>query len=66
MLGLASSAVLQAVVSEEAMSRALFKKGAELISSLAFIFASTNSVAELGIVLCLLMGWQFMCQRRSR
>ena len=43
-----------------AVSRTLFKKGAALIPSLAFIFASTNLVVELGIVLYLLMGWQFM------
>jgi len=42
-----------------AVSRTLFKKGAALIPSLAFIFASTNLVVELGIVLYLLMGWQF-------
>lgn len=41
------------------VSRTLFKKGAALIPSLAFIFASTNLVVELGIVLYLLMGWQF-------
>ncbi len=40
-------------------SRALFKKGASLISSLAFLFSSTNLVIELGIILWLLMGWQF-------
>lgn len=43
-----------------AVGRTLFKKGAALIPSLAFIFASTNLVVELGIVLYLLMGWQFM------
>jgi uncharacterized protein len=43
-----------------AVSRTLFKKGAALIPSLAFMFASTNLVAELGIILYLLMGWQFM------
>ncbi len=43
-----------------AVSRTLFKKGAALIPSLAFLFASTNLVVELGIVLYLLMGWQFM------
>ncbi len=43
-----------------AVSRTLFKRGAALIPSLAFVFASTNLVAELGIVLYLLMGWQFM------
>lgn len=43
-----------------AVSRTLFKKGAALIPTLAFIFASTNLVVELGIVLYLLMGWPFM------
>src|ERR1700716_4533942 len=42
-----------------AMSKTLFKKGAALVPSLAFLFASTNLVLELGIVLWLLMGWQF-------
>jgi len=42
-----------------AITRSLFKKGAALISSLAFLFASTNLVIELGIILYLLMGWQF-------
>ncbi|HLG90061.1 MAG TPA: permease [Alphaproteobacteria bacterium] len=42
-----------------AISRSLFKKGAALIPSLAFLFASTNLVIELGIILYLLMGWQF-------
>ncbi|HEY4440278.1 MAG TPA: permease, partial [Candidatus Elarobacter sp.] len=42
-----------------AMSKSLFKKGAALIPSLAFLFSSTNLVIELGIVLYLLMGWQF-------
>jgi uncharacterized protein len=41
-------------------SRTLFKKGAALIPSLAFLFASTNLVIELGIILYLLLGWQFM------
>ena len=40
-------------------SRSLFKKGASLISSLAFLFSSTNLVIELGIILWMLMGWQF-------
>jgi uncharacterized membrane protein YraQ (UPF0718 family) len=43
-----------------AVSRTLFKRGAALIPSLAFLVASTNLVAELGIVLYVLMGWQFM------
>jgi uncharacterized membrane protein YraQ (UPF0718 family) len=40
-------------------SRSLFKKGASLISSLAFLFSSTNLVIELGVILWMLMGWQF-------
>ena len=55
--GAASSSCSYASAS---VSRALFKKGAALLPSLAFIFASTNLVVELGIVLYLLMGWQFM------
>lgn len=43
-----------------AVSRTLFKKGAALVPSLAFLFASTNLVVELGVVLFLLLGWQFM------
>jgi uncharacterized protein len=43
-----------------AIMRTLFKKGAALVASLAFLIASTNLVLELGIILALLMGWQFM------
>src|SRR5471032_1589284 len=42
-----------------AMSKTLFKKGAALVPSLAFLFSSTNLVLELGIILWLLMGWKF-------
>ncbi|HTW84434.1 MAG TPA: permease [Candidatus Sulfotelmatobacter sp.] len=42
-----------------AMSKTLFKQGAALIPSLAFLFSSTNLVVELGLVLWLLLGWQF-------
>src|ERR1700736_671059 len=42
-----------------ALSKTLFKKGAGFIPSLAFLFSSTNLVVELGIILWLLMGWQF-------
>ena len=42
-----------------AISRTLFKKGAAFVPTLAFLFASTNLVIELGIILYLLMGWQF-------
>ncbi len=42
-----------------AVSRTLFKRGAALVPSLAFLFSSTNLVIELGIILYLLLGWQF-------
>ena len=43
-----------------AIMRTLFKKGAALVTSLAFLFASTNLVLELGVILYVLLGWQFM------
>ena len=42
-----------------AMAKTLFVKGADFISAMVFMFASTNLVIELGIVLVILMGWQF-------
>ncbi len=42
-----------------AMSKSLFVKGADYIAAMVFMFASTNLVLELGIVLIVLMGWQF-------
>jgi uncharacterized membrane protein YraQ (UPF0718 family)/YHS domain-containing protein len=42
-----------------AMAKSLFQKGADFITAMAFMFASTNLVVELGIVLLILMGWQF-------
>lgn len=42
-----------------ALSKTLFKQGAALVPSLAFLFSSTNLVLELGIILWVLMGWQF-------
>ena len=42
-----------------AMAKSLFQKGADFISAMVFMFASTNLVVELGIVLVILMGWQF-------
>jgi uncharacterized protein len=42
-----------------AMARSLFVKGADYIAAMVFMFASTNLVIELGIVLIVLMGWQF-------
>ena len=43
-----------------ATTRALFQKGAGLIPALAFLLASTNLVIELGIVIAVLLTWQFV------
>ncbi|MFI5046771.1 MAG: permease [Acidimicrobiia bacterium] len=43
-----------------AMAKSLFQKGADFVSAMIFMFASTNLVIELGILLAVLMGWQFM------
>ena len=42
-----------------AMAKSLFQKGADFVASMVFMFASTNLVLELGVVLLVLMGWQF-------
>ena len=42
-----------------AMAKSLFQKGADFTSAMVFMFASTNLVIELGIVLVVLLGWQF-------
>ncbi|MBF6558219.1 MAG: permease [Acidimicrobiales bacterium] len=42
-----------------AMSKSLFVKGADFVAANVFMFASTNLVIELGVVLVVLMGWQF-------
>ena len=42
-----------------AMAKSLFQKGADFTTAMIFMFASTNLVLELGIVLVVLMGWQF-------
>lgn len=42
-----------------AMAKSLFAKGADFVSAMVFMFASTNLVIELGLVLVVLMGWQF-------
>jgi uncharacterized membrane protein YraQ (UPF0718 family)/YHS domain-containing protein len=55
-LGAASSSCSYAAV---AIAKSLFQKGASAASALAFQFASTNLVIELGIVLWILIGWQF-------
>jgi uncharacterized protein len=54
--GAASSSCSYAAV---ALARSLFRKGASLTSAMAFEIASTNLVIELGIILALLIGWQF-------
>jgi uncharacterized membrane protein YraQ (UPF0718 family)/YHS domain-containing protein len=55
-LGAASSSCSYAAV---AIAKSLFEKGASAASALAFQFASTNLVLELGIVIWVLLGWQF-------
>jgi uncharacterized membrane protein YraQ (UPF0718 family)/YHS domain-containing protein len=42
-----------------AMAKSLFQKGADFVDAMVFMFASTNLVLELGIVLLVLLGWQF-------
>ncbi len=56
-IGAASSSCSYAAA---AATKTAFKKGADLVPSLAFLFASTNLVIELGIVLWMLMGWRFV------
>ena len=41
------------------MARSVFRKGADFTAAMAFEFASTNLVIELGIILAVLLGWQF-------
>ncbi|MFC0842580.1 permease [Streptomyces noboritoensis] len=55
-LGAASSSCSYAAV---ALARSLFRKGADFTAAMAFEIASTNLVVELGVILALLMGWQF-------
>src|SRR3954466_9439361 len=55
-LGAASSSCSYAAV---ALARSLFRKGASFTAAIAFEIASTNLVVELGIILALLLGWQF-------
>jgi uncharacterized membrane protein YraQ (UPF0718 family) len=54
--GAASSSCSYAAI---AIAKSLFQKGASAASALAFQFASTNLVWELGLVLWVLIGWQF-------
>ena len=54
--GIASSSCSYAAV---ALARSLFRKGADFTAAMAFEIASTNLVVELGVILALLLGWQF-------
>src|SRR4051812_4008046 len=55
-LGTASSSCSYAAV---ALARSIFRKGADFTAAMVFEFASTNLVIELGVILAVLMGWQF-------
>jgi uncharacterized protein len=54
--GIASSSCSYAAV---ALARSIFQKGASFVSAMAFQLASTNLVIELGIILFVILGWQF-------
>jgi uncharacterized membrane protein YraQ (UPF0718 family) len=58
-LGFAISAIVQAWVPRERIERLMSGSDASAVSALAFQFASTNLVWELGLVLWVLIGWQF-------
>ncbi len=54
--GIASSSCSYAAT---ALAKSLFQRGADFVTAIVFMIASTNLVVELGIVLWLLVGWQF-------
>jgi uncharacterized protein len=56
LFGMASSSCSYAAV---ALARSIFRKGASFTAAMVFQLASTNLVVELGIILIVLMGWQF-------
>ena len=56
-LGATSSSCSYAAV---ALARSIFRKGADFVAAMAFQFASTNLVLELGIIIAVLIGWQFV------
>ena len=56
LFGFASSSCSYAAV---ALARSLFRRGADFTASIVFQFASTNLVIELGIIMAVLLGWQF-------
>jgi uncharacterized protein len=55
--GAASSSCSYAAV---ALARTLFRRGASFVNAIVFEFASTNLVFELGLILLILLGWQFL------
>jgi uncharacterized protein len=55
-LGAASSSCSYAAV---ALARSIFRKGAHFTAAMAFEMASTNLVVELGLIMLVLLGWQF-------
>jgi len=55
--GAASSSCSYAAVS---VARSLFRRGASFVNAIVFEFASTNLVIELGLILLILLGWQFV------
>src|SRR5690242_9926480 len=55
-LGIASSSCSYASV---ALARTLFRKGADFTAAIAFELASTNLVVELGILMAIVLGWEF-------
>src|SRR6266436_9337200 len=55
-LGAASSSCSYAAV---ALARSLVRKGANFTAAMAFEFASTNLVIELGMIMVFLLGWRF-------
>ncbi len=57
LFGAASSSCSYAAV---ALARSLFRKGADFVNAIIFEFASTNLVIELGLILLILIGWQFL------
>src|SRR5207249_1027457 len=56
LFGVASSSCSYAAV---ALARSIFRKGASFTAAMVFELASTNLVIELGIILVVLLGWQF-------
>jgi uncharacterized membrane protein YraQ (UPF0718 family) len=43
-----------------AIAKGLFRKGAHAVNTLAFMFASTNLIVELGLMILILFGWEFL------